>query len=122
LRVADGTSVRLAPWPAREQLDDARQAGRRGDHWSRLAWPIVKRELYNAEHLAFQESVREFIKRSIRPHTDEYITNASLPRDLWLQAGKDGFLGLQVPAVYGGSEANDYRFNTSLAQAAVSHP
>ena len=39
-----------------------------------------------------------------------------LGRDFWLAAGKQGFLGLEVPEEYGGAGAGDYRFNAVLLE------
>jgi len=39
-----------------------------------------------------------------------------MPRDFWLEAGKQGLLGLEIPEEYGGSEAGDYRFNAVLIE------
>ena len=41
---------------------------------------------------------------------------AVLPREFWLEAGKQGLLGLEVPEEYGGTGAGDYRFNAVLTE------
>jgi alkylation response protein AidB-like acyl-CoA dehydrogenase len=76
----------------------------------------MKREIYDDDHEAFRGSVKEFLDREVVPHLDEHATNHGLPRDFWLAAGKQGFLGLEVPEEYGGSEAGDYRFNAVLTE------
>ncbi len=76
----------------------------------------MKREIYDEDHEAFRGSVREFLDRSVRPHLEEHLENKALPRDFWLEAGKQGFLGLEVPEEFGGSEAGDYRFNAVLME------
>ncbi|TIC85036.1 acyl-CoA dehydrogenase [Nocardioides sp. GY 10113] len=76
----------------------------------------MKREIYNEDHEAFRESVREFVDRSVRPHTEEHIAAKALPREFWLEAGKQGLLGLEVPEEFGGSEAGDFRFNAVLQE------
>lgn len=35
---------------------------------------------------------------------------------MWKEAGRQGFLGLEVPGEFGGSAAGDYRFNTVLIE------
>lgn len=42
------------------------------------------------------------------------IDQRFIDREIWLEAGRNGFLGLEVPEAYGGSEAGDYRFNAVL--------
>ncbi len=76
----------------------------------------MKRSIYDGDHEAFRSSVREFLEREVRPHLEEHITGKALPREFWLAAGKQGFLGLEVPEQYGGSEAGDYRFNAVLLE------
>jgi long-chain-acyl-CoA dehydrogenase len=74
----------------------------------------MKREIYDEDHEAFRASVKEFLDRSVVPHVEQYATDKAIPREFWLEAGKQGLLGLEVPEVYGGSEAGDYRFNAVL--------
>ena len=76
----------------------------------------MKREIYDEDHEAFRASVRQFLDREVTPHLETYAGNHGLDRDFWLAAGKQGFLGLEIPEVYGGSEAGDYRFNAVLTE------
>ena len=74
----------------------------------------MKREIYDEDHEAFRASVREFLDRSVVPHVEEYAAAKAIAREFWREAGKQGFLGLEVPEIYGGSEAGDYRLNAVL--------
>ncbi len=76
----------------------------------------MKRTIYDADHESFRESVSAFLDREVRPHLEEHVEAKALPREFWLAAGKQGFLGLEVPEQYGGSEAGDYRFNAVLTE------
>jgi long-chain-acyl-CoA dehydrogenase len=76
----------------------------------------VRRSIYDEDHEAFRSSVAEFLDRQVKPHLEEHIEEKSMPRELWLEAGKQGFLGLEIPEQYGGSEAGDYRFNAVLTE------
>jgi len=76
----------------------------------------MKREIYDEDHEAFRSSVKEFLDREVVPHVDEHAEAKALPREFWLAAGKQGFLGLEVPEEYGGSGAGDYRFNAVLTE------
>ena len=75
---------------------------------------VVKRTIYDSDHEAFRASVREFIDREVRPHLAAHIEAHAMPRELWLAAGEQGLLGLEVPEQYGGSAAGDYRYNAVL--------
>jgi alkylation response protein AidB-like acyl-CoA dehydrogenase len=77
---------------------------------------VTTRTIFEPEHEAFREAVATFVDRSVMPRMDEIAELHHHPRDLWLEAGKQGFLGLEVPAAYGGGEAGDYRFNTVLGE------
>jgi long-chain-acyl-CoA dehydrogenase len=76
----------------------------------------MERTIYEADHESFRQSVKEFLDREVKPHLEEHLEQKSIPREFWLEAGKQGFLGLEIPEEYGGSEAGDYRFNAVLTE------
>ena len=76
----------------------------------------MKRSIYNEDHEAFRGSVKEFLDREVVPNLESYEANHGLTRDFWLAAGRQGFLGLEIPEEYGGSAAGDYRFNAVLTE------
>ena len=76
----------------------------------------MTRNLYSEEHEDFRASVKEFVERSLKPRVEEMISLKSIPRDIWLEAGKQGFLGMDIPEEFGGAGAGDYRFNAVLAE------
>src|SRR5574340_459213 len=86
----------------------------------------MRRTLYGPDHEAFRESVRAFVDRNVLPAAEKMREQRFIDREIWLEAGRNGLLGLEIPEEYGGSEAGDYRFNAvfseelSRASAAVS--
>jgi len=76
----------------------------------------VRRTLFDAEHEALRASVSEFLDRHARPRMEEFAEARALPRDLWIEAGKQGLLGLMVPEQYGGGGATDWRFTVVVAE------
>jgi long-chain-acyl-CoA dehydrogenase len=76
----------------------------------------MRRSIYDEDHEAFRSSVREFLDRQVKPQLEEHQANKQIPREFWIEAGKQGFLGLEIPEQYGGSEAGDYRFNAVLTE------
>jgi len=76
----------------------------------------MPRNLYSADHEAFRQTAREFVERSLRPRAQQFIDDRVIDRQVWIEAGKQGLLGLEVPEVYGGSAAGDYRFNAVLGE------
>ena len=76
----------------------------------------MKREIYDEDHEAFRSSVREFLERSVIPNVEQHAVDKAIPREFWLEAGKQGFLGLEIPEEYGGVGAGDYRFNAVMGE------
>ncbi len=76
----------------------------------------MKRDIYNEDHDVFRDSVRTFLQRSVVAHVEEYAVNKGVSREFWTEAGKQGFLGLEIPELFGGSDACDYRFNAVLGE------
>ena len=76
----------------------------------------MKRTIYEEDHEAFRASVREFLDRSVKPNLEQYAKDKALPREFWLEAGKQGLLGLEIPEQYGGAGAEDFRFNAVLTE------
>jgi alkylation response protein AidB-like acyl-CoA dehydrogenase len=76
----------------------------------------MPRNLYSDDHEAFRATVREFVERSLKPRAEQFIQARVIDREAWVEAGKQGLLGLEVPEVFGGSEAGDFRFNAVLAE------
>ena len=78
------------------------------------------------EHIMFRDAVREFIKRDIKPHHEQWEKDGIVSRDVWLKAGENGFLCMDVPEAYGGLEVDDYRylaiFAEELSHSGVSGP
>lgn len=76
----------------------------------------MKRTLFNADHDEFRTSVASWLAASATPQMDRFINDRVIDRELWREAGKQGLLGLEVPDEFGGSFADDYRFNTVVAE------
>lgn len=77
---------------------------------------MTARGIFEPDHDTFREAAATFVDRAILPSMDEIAQRHQHPRELWLEAGAQGFLGLEVPAAYGGGEAGDYRFNAVLVE------
>ena len=76
----------------------------------------MKRAIYDEDHEAFRASVREFLERSVLPDVEQYAEAKAIPREFWLEAGRQGLLGLEIPEEHGGAGAGDYRFNAVLLE------
>ncbi|QZT64400.1 acyl-CoA dehydrogenase family protein [Mycolicibacterium austroafricanum] len=82
------------------------------------AKPVIayERTLFEPEHDMFRESFRAFLDRQVAPHHEEWERNKLVDRDVWLEAGKQGFLGMAVPEEYGGGGVDDFRYNTIITE------
>src|SRR6476469_4925325 len=76
----------------------------------------MPRNIYDEDHEAMRASAREFVARTLAPRAEEMIEGKSIPRDIWLEAGKQGFFGLDIPEEFGGAGVDDYRFNAVVAE------
>jgi long-chain-acyl-CoA dehydrogenase len=74
----------------------------------------MDRKHYGEDHLAFGDAFRAFVDKSIVPNYLEWEEAGITPREVFLEAGASGFLGMAVPEQYGGGGVDDYRFNQIL--------
>lgn len=76
----------------------------------------MKRTLFTSDHDELRSSVAAWLASSVTPQLDQLIADRVISRDIWRQAGKQGLLGFEVPDEFGGSFADDYRFNTVVTE------
>lgn len=80
----------------------------------------IARTLYADEHEQFRSAFRGWLDKEVVPNHEQYERDGITPRELWLAAGAQGFLGLTVPEQYGGGGSDDYRF-AAVMQEEVSY-
>jgi alkylation response protein AidB-like acyl-CoA dehydrogenase len=76
----------------------------------------MQRNHFDEDHLAFGEAFRAFADKVIVPNYPDWEKAGITPREVFVEAGRSGFLGMQVPEQYGGGGADDFRFNQVLAE------
>jgi alkylation response protein AidB-like acyl-CoA dehydrogenase len=76
----------------------------------------MRRTIFTSEHELFRESVAEFCRRHVRPNLDRWREERWTGREIWEEAGRQDFIGLEVPADYGGTGLDDFRFNQVLGE------
>ena len=74
------------------------------------------RTIFDDIHQQFRSTFRSWLDKEVVPHHEEWEAAGITPRELWLNAGKQGFLGLNVPAAYGGGDTDDYHFAAIMAE------
>ena len=67
------------------------------------------------EHQILRDQIKRFIDEKVKPKGVEWEKNGFIPRDIFVEMGKLGFLGITYPSEYGGS-AMDSRGSVVLAE------
>src|SRR3712207_247807 len=75
----------------------------------------VQSALYEASHLAFRAMARDFLAKEVVPHHASWEEAGIVDRSVWLKAGEQGLLGMDVPEEYGGGGVKDFRYNAILS-------
>jgi alkylation response protein AidB-like acyl-CoA dehydrogenase len=76
----------------------------------------VKRTLYESDHEAYRETVREFLSREVVPHQDDWDRDHWIDREVFARAAKAGIYALQVDETYGGAGEHDYRYRMVVSE------
>ncbi len=76
----------------------------------------MRRTLFTADHEDFRQVVKEFVAREVTPNLRRWDADRCTGREVWLAAGKQGLLGLTVPAEYGGAGIEDYRYRMVVCE------
>ncbi len=77
----------------------------------------MKRTIYDEDHEAFRASVKEFLDRQVVPNLEQHAAEKAIPREFWIEAGKQGFLGLEIPEEYGGQLEDAGRGTTASTRS-----
>ena len=76
----------------------------------------MQHTLYEPEHDAFRDAVRSFMVKHVAPHHAEWEKAGIVDRSVWVEAGKQGLLGMDVPEQYGGGGTKDFRYNCIVSE------
>jgi acyl-CoA dehydrogenase len=67
---------------------------------------MIPRTLFSPEHETFRDSARRFMEEEVKPHDEKWQEQGYVDREVWLKAGKIGFLCMSMPEEYGGAGAD----------------
>ncbi|WP_458687930.1 acyl-CoA dehydrogenase family protein [Nocardia tengchongensis] len=76
----------------------------------------MERTLFEPEHELFRESFRKFLDQHVAANHEQWEHDGIVDRSVWLEAGKQGFLGMAVPEQYGGGGVLDFRYNAIVTE------
>jgi acyl-CoA dehydrogenase len=79
----------------------------------------VERTIFEPEHELFRESYRKFLDQHVAPHHAQWEEQGIVDRRVWLEAGRQGFLGMAVPEEFGGGGVRDFRYNVIVTEEIV---
>src|SRR5690606_40148068 len=81
----------------------------------------MERDIYDEDHEAFREVVKEFIKRyATEEKRAQWEQDGEVDRATMLAAGEAGIIGLSVPEEFGGAGMlQDYRFRAIVNEEVI---
>ena len=77
---------------------------------------MLERDLFEPEHRIFRDAVRQFCKAEIAPFHAQWERDGMVSRELWLKAGEQGLLCMDVAEQYGGGGQADFRYHMILGE------
>ncbi|GLQ06966.1 acyl-CoA dehydrogenase family protein [Sneathiella chinensis] len=75
----------------------------------------LERTIFREEHHIFRAAARKFSEERIAPFHQEWEQAGQVPREIWREAGENGFLCCTVPEEYGGPGA-DFLFSAIFCE------
>ncbi|MEJ1089504.1 acyl-CoA dehydrogenase family protein [Microbacterium sp. Mu-80] len=81
----------------------------------------MERDIYEEDHDAFRDLVKDFVKRHVSNETiEKWDAAGEIDRETMLAAGEAGLIGLSVPEEFGGAGMlQDYRFRTIVMEEVI---
>lgn len=75
----------------------------------------MKSLYFKEEHELFRQSVKQFVDKEVLPHMNAWEEAQEIPRELFTKMGELGFMGINFPEAYGGSN-NDFFYTVVLLE------
>ncbi|UJP09193.1 acyl-CoA dehydrogenase family protein [Microbacterium sp. KUDC0406] len=81
----------------------------------------MERDIYEEDHEAFRDLVKDFVKRyATNENIEKWEAAGEIDRETMLAAGEAGLIGLSVPEEFGGAGMlQDYRFRTIVMEEVI---
>ena len=84
----------------------------------------MRRTVFNEDHEAFRQVLRDFIEAEVTPHYQEWYEAGIVPRDFYYKLAELGLFGIEVPEEYGGAGLTSFKYSAieteEIARAGVS--
>jgi alkylation response protein AidB-like acyl-CoA dehydrogenase len=76
----------------------------------------MDRTIFEEEHEMFRDSVRNFLRNEIQPHSDRWVEQGIVDREAYQKAGEMGLLMMWADEKYGGAGVTDFRYEQVLIE------
>jgi long-chain-acyl-CoA dehydrogenase len=84
----------------------------------------MRRTVFNEDHEAFRQVLRDFIEAEVTPHYQEWYDAGIVPREFYYKLAELGLFGIEVPEEYGGAGLTSFKYSAieteEIARAGVS--
>ncbi|GIF16839.1 acyl-CoA dehydrogenase family protein [Actinoplanes teichomyceticus] len=70
----------------------------------------MRRTVFNEDHEAFRQTLREFLQAEVVPHYDAWLRAGEVPREFYKKLAELGLFGIEVPEEYGGAGIASFKF------------
>ena len=76
---------------------------------------------YTQEHQIFRGSIRRYFEKEVTPHVETWEKAGIVPKEIWQNFGRQGFLCPWLPEIYGGVDADLLYSLISVEESAKTH-
>ena len=76
----------------------------------------MDRQHYEPDQLTFRDALRTYLAKEVAPHQIEWEEAGIVPREAWLDLGRQGYLLPWLDEAYGGSGLTDFRWEQIVAE------
>ncbi|SEP56800.1 acyl-CoA dehydrogenase family protein [Streptomyces radiopugnans] len=76
----------------------------------------MRRTVFNEDHEAFRETIRDFIAAEVVPYYEQWEKQGHVPRELYLKLGELGVFGIEVPEEYGGAGETSFKYSAVISE------
>ncbi|MFN3602626.1 MAG: acyl-CoA dehydrogenase family protein [Dietzia sp.] len=70
----------------------------------------MRRTVFDEDHEAFRQTIRDFIASEVSPHFQEWFDAGIVPREFYYKLADLGVFGINVDEEYGGAGINSHKF------------
>jgi alkylation response protein AidB-like acyl-CoA dehydrogenase len=71
----------------------------------------MRRTVFNEDHEAFRQTLREFIQAEVVPNYQAWFDAGIVPRDFYYKLAELGLFGIEVPEEYGGAGIESFKYS-----------